>query len=137
VETPSAKIVLFRSEAGALFALEDRCPHFGAPLSAGIQEGPCVICAFHGWRVDLASGEALPPNRGKVRLAAAPALRGTLKVELRVAADGAVTSVRLEKVDVEDEALYQTLQKALEGWRFPAVAGGQPARVEFLLRLGQ
>jgi phenylpropionate dioxygenase-like ring-hydroxylating dioxygenase large terminal subunit len=51
------KIVFYR-ERGTIFALHDRCPHRGVPLSLGTQEFPGTItCAYHGWTFDLTSGE--------------------------------------------------------------------------------
>jgi nitrite reductase (NADH) small subunit len=63
LETPAGRIVLFHTQGGRLFALTNRCPHFGAPLSAGKLEEACVTCAFHGWQVDLATGEARAPGQ--------------------------------------------------------------------------
>lgn len=49
-------IVFFR-EKGKVYALADRCPHRGIPLSVGRQEFPGTItCRYHGWTFDLASG---------------------------------------------------------------------------------
>ncbi|WP_395103869.1 Rieske 2Fe-2S domain-containing protein [Actinomadura sp. SCN-SB] len=50
------KIVLVR-DAGKAYALHDRCPHRGVPLSEGDQQFPGTIsCPYHGWTFDLASG---------------------------------------------------------------------------------
>ena len=38
------------------YAVEDRCPHRGAPLSDGPLEGSVVTCTWHGWDVDVARG---------------------------------------------------------------------------------
>jgi nitrite reductase/ring-hydroxylating ferredoxin subunit len=40
----------------ALHAIENACPHAGAPLSEGTQEGPIVTCELHGWRFDVRTG---------------------------------------------------------------------------------
>src|SRR5919199_734156 len=50
------RLVLVR-DAGRVYALHDRCPHRGVPLSAGRREFPGLLtCAYHGWTYDLATG---------------------------------------------------------------------------------
>jgi nitrite reductase/ring-hydroxylating ferredoxin subunit len=46
---------------GNYYALEDVCPHRGAPLSEGVCEGTEVICPWHGARFDLSTGRHLCP----------------------------------------------------------------------------
>jgi phenylpropionate dioxygenase-like ring-hydroxylating dioxygenase large terminal subunit len=41
-------VVLFRTEAGELVALEDRCAHRRLPLSVGRLKGDTVECGYHG-----------------------------------------------------------------------------------------
>ena len=60
----AAPIAVFRTGDDAVFALVDRCPHRGGPLSEGIVEGNAVACPLHGWVIDLASGEAAAPDVG-------------------------------------------------------------------------
>jgi nitrite reductase (NADH) small subunit len=62
-----ADVALFRSAAGAVFALLDRCPHKGGPLSQGIVYGERVACPLHNWSIGLADGEALAPDVGCTR----------------------------------------------------------------------
>lgn len=50
-------IVVFRLK-DQIIALQDRCPHRGAPLSAGKMDGELLQCAYHGWRFN-ASGECV------------------------------------------------------------------------------
>src|SRR5262244_2766048 len=51
------KIVLVR-DGGKIYALHDRCPHRGVPLSAGRREFPGTIsCIYHGWTYRLADGQ--------------------------------------------------------------------------------
>ncbi|HET7825709.1 MAG TPA: Rieske 2Fe-2S domain-containing protein [Anaeromyxobacter sp.] len=47
-----APVVLFRGADGRPAALEDRCPHRNAPLSAGRMRGGELECGYHGWRFD-------------------------------------------------------------------------------------
>lgn len=55
VELDGIELGLFRV-AGRVFALENRCPHAGDPLSEGSLAGCIVTCAAHGWRFDLRTG---------------------------------------------------------------------------------
>ena len=57
-------IALFRTTDDRVYALEDRCPHRGGPLSQGIVHGHCVTCPLHEWVIDLESGEATGPDEG-------------------------------------------------------------------------
>ena len=41
-------IVMFRTASGIPAALDDRCPHRYAPLSAGSCAGETIACAYHG-----------------------------------------------------------------------------------------
>jgi phenylpropionate dioxygenase-like ring-hydroxylating dioxygenase large terminal subunit len=47
----SENMVLWRDEAGAVHALEDRCPHRGARLSLGWNLGDRIACWYHGIEV--------------------------------------------------------------------------------------
>jgi nitrite reductase (NADH) small subunit len=57
-------IALFRTAADRVFALIDRCPHRGGPLSQGLVTGERVVCPLHGWSIELAGGEAVAPDQG-------------------------------------------------------------------------
>lgn len=57
-------VALFRTEDQGVFALRDRCPHKGGPLSQGIVHGHRVTCPLHGWNIELDSGEAVAPDVG-------------------------------------------------------------------------
>lgn len=59
-------IALFRTANGKVFALRDRCPHKGGPLSQGIVAGETVTCPLHSWNLSLDSGEARAPDVGCV-----------------------------------------------------------------------
>src|SRR5215472_9361997 len=52
--------VLVIAQEGRLFAIANRCPHEGYPLSEGTIGPGCVLtCNWHNWKFDLASGAAL------------------------------------------------------------------------------
>ncbi len=62
-------IVLFRTEAGRLAALEDRCAHRHAPLSLGAVRGETIECGYHGLRygadgvcIHIPGQAAIPPR---------------------------------------------------------------------------
>ena len=57
-------IAVFRTGDGAVFALIDRCPHKGGPLSQGIVHGHSVACPLHNWNIALKSGEAQGEDKG-------------------------------------------------------------------------
>ena len=63
----SLDIAVFRTDGDEIFALEDRCPHKGGPLSQGIVHGRKVTCPMHGWNVELDSGQAVAPDQGCAR----------------------------------------------------------------------
>jgi nitrite reductase [NAD(P)H] small subunit len=58
------EIAVFRTGTGEIFALRDRCPHRGGPLSQGIVHGTRVTCPLHDWVIDLASGCATGVDEG-------------------------------------------------------------------------
>ena len=64
VQAPGGNIAVFKAADGTLFALRDRCPHKGGPLSQGIVHGHSVTCPLHNWVIDLDSGEAAAPDVG-------------------------------------------------------------------------
>ncbi len=57
-------VALFRSAQDKVFALLDRCPHKGGPLSQGIVFGESVACPLHNWTIGLADGCAKAPDAG-------------------------------------------------------------------------
>jgi nitrite reductase (NADH) small subunit len=64
VRSGGRDIAVFRTADDEIFALVDRCPHRGGPLSEGIVSGRSVACPLHNWVIDLASGAAMAPDIG-------------------------------------------------------------------------
>src|SRR5215467_3542274 len=54
------KQVLVIAQEGRLFAIANRCPHEGYPLSEGTVGPGCVLtCNWHNWKFELETGTAL------------------------------------------------------------------------------
>ena len=64
VEIAGIAIAVFRTADDQIFALRDRCPHKGGPLSQGMVHGEQVTCPLHGWVVGLRDGAAVAPDTG-------------------------------------------------------------------------
>jgi nitrite reductase (NADH) small subunit len=60
-------VALIRNAEDRLFAIEDKCPHKGGPLSQGIVHGDCVTCPLHNWVISLETGHAQGADEGSVR----------------------------------------------------------------------
>jgi len=57
-------VAVFRNAQDEVYALLDRCPHKGGPLSQGIVFGNHVACPLHNWTIALDSGSARAPDEG-------------------------------------------------------------------------
>lgn len=64
VESSKGSIAVFRTQDDLFFALHDRCPHRGGPLSQGIVHGHRIACPLHSWVIELGTGEAVAPDEG-------------------------------------------------------------------------
>src|SRR5260370_22886406 len=77
------KQVLVVAQEGRLFAIANRCPHEGYPLSEGTIGPGCVLtCNWHNWKFDLASGAALV-GRDPARTYAVAERGGAIFIDLR------------------------------------------------------
>jgi nitrite reductase (NADH) small subunit len=59
-------VAVFRNAEDQVFAVLDRCPHKGGPLSQGIVFGTSVACPLHNWAIELKDGCARAPDEGCV-----------------------------------------------------------------------
>jgi nitrite reductase (NADH) small subunit len=78
VNTPAGKIAVFRTAENQVYAIENRCPHKGGPLSEGIVHGSSVTCPLHNWVFDLATGVAQGADEGQVRTFAVEVMDGRI-----------------------------------------------------------
>ncbi|MBZ5521621.1 MAG: Rieske (2Fe-2S) protein [Acidobacteriia bacterium] len=51
------KTICVACVGGRFSALENQCPHRGGPLGQGVIEKGKVVCPWHGWEFDAATGQ--------------------------------------------------------------------------------
>ena len=66
VKTAHGCVAVFRTATDQVFAIDDRCPHKGGPLSEGIVHGTSVTCPLHAWVFSLETGMATGTDTGSV-----------------------------------------------------------------------
>lgn len=67
VKTRHGCVAVFRTMSDDVYALDDRCPHKGGPLSQGIVHGSAVTCPLHNMVIELTNGMAAGVDEGSVR----------------------------------------------------------------------
>ncbi|MEM9147461.1 MAG: nitrite reductase small subunit NirD [Pseudomonadota bacterium] len=84
LRTAAGCVAVFRTGADEVFALDDRCPHKGGPLSEGIVHGRAVTCPLHNWVISLETGMAGGADEGSVTTHAARVEYGRVLVDARL-----------------------------------------------------
>ena len=87
VNTPHGRVAVFRTATDEVFAIEDRCPHKGGPLSQGIVHGQSVTCPLHNWVISLETGEAQGADSGQTKTIPAKLEGGAIWLCLDAMAD--------------------------------------------------
>ena len=88
-------LAVCRMEDG-FHAVDNKCPHRGAPLAQGAVTGNLLVCPLHHFRFDLKSGRCVMPKHLKVR--AFPVTRAVtpegdmLNIEVEMAAAAPVAA---------------------------------------------
>lgn len=59
------ELALYNIE-GEFYAIENFCPHKGAPLADGNLCGHTIECDWHGWRFDVRTGQCLTTTSGDI-----------------------------------------------------------------------
>ncbi len=67
VRAGQTEIAIFRLSDDRIRAVANRCPHKQGPLAEGIVSGDTIICPLHARKINLESGEVLPPDSGCVK----------------------------------------------------------------------
>ena len=75
-------IAIFRTAADTVFALADKCPHKGGPLSQGIVFGESVACPLHNWTIGLDDGCAKAPDAGCTTRFSVKVVDGTVHLDV-------------------------------------------------------
>ena len=118
VEVKGRRIVIFNLK-GEFFAVSDRCPHQGGPLSEGLltgfvsspapgeycysRQGEVIRCPWHSWEYDIRTGKSwCDPRRVQVRRFAVDVEQGARLVEGPYVAE-------MFPVTVEDEYIVVTM----------------------------
>lgn len=87
-------VAIFRNAEGGVFALLDRCPHKGGPLSQGIVFDQRVACPLHNWTIGLADGCAQAPDEGCTPRFAVQVVDGVVHLDARELATHATDLMR-------------------------------------------
>ena len=83
-------VAVFRNDQDQVFALLDRCPHKGGPLSQGIVFGTQVACPLHNWTIGLDSGCAKAPDEGSTPRFAVQVNNGLVQLDAQELATQAI-----------------------------------------------
>lgn len=79
VRVGKEEVLLVRVE-GALYALQQACPHRGGPLSEGDLEGHLLHCPLHAWPFDVRTGACPLFPEARVRSYAVRVIGGEIQV---------------------------------------------------------
>ena len=109
-------VAVFRTSTDAVFALDDRCPHKGGPLSQGIVFGDRVACPLHNWNIRLETGAAVEPDVGCAARYPARVENGWVEVALDCA-------TKVSMPDVSDISLHSGSEVPIGGAIEPALNG--------------
>ncbi len=82
VRRKEGDIALFRTEKDEVYALDNKCPHEGGPLSEGIVHGCRITCPLHNWVMELDTGKAVAPDEGQAKTYRVKVENGIISVEL-------------------------------------------------------
>lgn len=80
-ELPSGDELAIYNIDGEYYAIENSCPHKGAPLAEGNLCGHVVECGLHGWQFDVRTGECLTVKE-RIRAYRLRVEDGMLKIEV-------------------------------------------------------
>ncbi|MGI9107587.1 MAG: Rieske (2Fe-2S) protein [Pyrinomonadaceae bacterium] len=80
VELDGGKELALYNVEGRFYAVENFCPHRGAPLADGNLSHTTVECDWHGWRFDLRTGHCLNNSAGNIEAYEVRIEDGSIKI---------------------------------------------------------
>jgi nitrite reductase (NADH) small subunit/3-phenylpropionate/trans-cinnamate dioxygenase ferredoxin subunit len=80
--TVEDRVIAVFLDEGTYFAIDDECPHKGAPLCDGIVFDRTVMCTWHGWRFRLDDGRWVDNPRVRVGTYAVRVVGDEIQVSL-------------------------------------------------------
>lgn len=81
IKTKLGCVALFRTGQDEVYAVDDRCPHKGGPLSEGIVHGASVTCPLHNWVFSLETGMSQGADEGQIATYDVRVTKGRLEIE--------------------------------------------------------
>ena len=78
-------IAIFRTSDDEVYALNNKCPHKGGPLSDGIVHGCRITCPLHNWVLELKTGKAVAPDEGEAKTWPVKVEDGMVYLEIEIA----------------------------------------------------
>lgn len=114
LKTGNCPIVVFRPSEDELYAVENRCPHEGYPLSTGRIADGKLTCEWHNWKFDLESGECVIGGED-VRSFPLEVRDGTVWLDVTEPdSDGVVAAEQKSLVKAFDEGDFGHAARAVE-----------------------
>jgi len=119
------QVLLLQTPSG-VFAVANRCPHQGYPLSEGVLSDGCVLtCNWHNWKFDLESGKTLGGGdrlrRFPVRIGAGRVLVDMAPEDPGVRCERALAGLRRGLADEDQDRLVRESARLMRLGVDPAV----------------
>ncbi|MDR3623676.1 MAG: Rieske (2Fe-2S) protein [Chlamydiales bacterium] len=59
VDLPNGKVIALFNIDGIFYAIDNFCPHKGAPLAEGKLQECQISCPWHNWKFDVTTGKSI------------------------------------------------------------------------------
>jgi nitrite reductase (NADH) small subunit len=82
VERDGLPLAVFNAGGGRFYATGATCPHEDGPLGEGWLEGSAVVCPWHGFDFDLATGRCHVDESLAIPVYAARVVGGVVEVDV-------------------------------------------------------